>query len=228
MRTRELIERITSKAKGKTQDSHELLLAVQIDLRMLSDAEEWPWTVVHSNPIAKTYTGKRNYPLPKDFGTNFLRAADIDGGKHMCKLSDGSGEVFLDYKEPTQLLGADFEAATNGKPGRYTITTTPGGKKEILLDPPPDSNSDSHYTVRGAYKMAFRELSLDDFIPEEVVSYLMWSRLMEIVPGNQYYQAMFISARQNLYLTVARDIPSQIIPAMGENSGEDGYTPEYM
>lgn len=227
MRTRELIERITSKARGKTQDSHEILLAIQIDLRMLSDAEEWPWTVVHSNPIAKTATGKRNYPLPGNFGTNFLRAADTDGGKRMCKLSDGSGEVFLDYKEPTQLLGNDFVSTSNGRPGRYTVTTV-GASKEIFLDPPPDSNSDSHYTIRGAYKMTFRELSLDGFIPEEVVSYLMWSRLMELVPGNQYFQAMFISARQNLYLTVARDIPSQIIPAMGPNAGEDGWTPEYM
>jgi hypothetical protein len=228
MTARELIERVLSKLRNPTTqqnlgvDAYDLLDDLRAYLLSLASLESWSWLQVHVDPIAKTETGKRAYPLPRDFPDNFLRNAS-NGLDYLCKLSDGSSESFLGYLPAVEFFASDRAAATNGKPASYTIQTNAAGRKEIALDPPPDSNSDSHYTIRGAYVMGFKNLQMDSVIPLEAADYLLYRLLMSHDPQNRLYANNYELARIQLYLTEARNLGSQAVPRMSDTAGPNSY-----
>ena len=228
MTARELIERVLGKLRNRvTQqvqqvDAYELLDDLRMVLIELASLEDWSWLHVRMDPIAKTETGKRNYALPRNFPDNFLRNAS-NGLDHLCLISDSSSEGFLGYQPATRFFASDRVAASNGKPSTYTIRTNAAGRKEIALDPPPDSNSGSHYTIRGVYTMGFKDLKLDDEVPIEPTEYLRYRLLLIYDPENRQYGNSFELARVQLYLREARNDTSQMVPQMGRSAGVNDY-----
>jgi hypothetical protein len=228
MTARELIERVLSKMRNPTTqqvqrvDAYELLDDLRMYLVGLASLEDWSWLQVHANPIAKTETGLRTYALPRSFPDNFLRNAS-NGLDHLCKLSDGTSEGFLAFEPAAAFFSSDFESVSNGKPSSYTIQTNSAGHKQIVLNPPPDNNSGSHYTIRGVYKMSFKDLKMDDQIPYEPTDILQYRLLMSYDPQNRQYSNFYELARIQLYLTESRNSGSQVIPQMSAVSGVNDY-----
>ena len=230
MQVRQVIEefRLEPGVKELNFDAFEILTKAERLLRDLSHLESWSFLQRHINPVAKTHTGVREYPLPDDFGSNFIRGADGDGSRYLCKISNGSSENFLNYKVPSQFFGADFEAASNGTPESYTVVTDAAGYQQLMLDPPPDANSDSHYTIRGVYTPTFSHITLDSWIPEEVSSYLVHGLLLRVQPENAMHQAEFLLARQAVYMEEARLRDTRLQSREGEVPSHDGWTGEFQ
>jgi len=228
---RELVENIRDEASNGTSkrlphDSYELIAKIQIVLRDIAGKEEWSFFVRHVSPIAQTSTGRRDYPLPEDFGSNFLKGSR-DGSGRVCKLSDGTGENNLNYKPAPEFFDiTDFSDTTPGTPTDYTIQVE-GGRKRILLDPLPDSNSDSNYTIRGAYRPTFTNLILDSWIPEELGSYLLYATLIKLDPQSLSFNRDFAMARTGLYMVEARDRDTRLVSVQGRLPGQPGWTPEF-
>jgi len=208
-------------------DAYEILNKAERLLRDLATKEDWSFLTRHLDPAAKTFTGVRDYPLPDDFGANFVRGSD-DGSRYVCKLSDGTGEQHLNYKSPAQFFDSDFEAASNGTPTDYTIQPNAAYYKAIWLDPPPDSNSSSHYTIRGLYKPTFRAMSLDSFFPDETGSYVLWGVLSRFDPQNLNFARDFAAANQALILEEARMRQTRLVSMQGELPSHDGFAPEFQ
>ncbi len=224
MQLRELVEQVKQDVQGF--DVYEILAKAEIVLRELAK-DEWSFLTARLDPGVKTSTGLRFYPLPDNFGANFVRGAD-DGTQYVCKLSDGTGEQHLNYLSPAQFFDGDFTAATNGTPTDYTIQTDPAFFKQIWLDPPPDSNNSSDYTIRGLYKPTFIDLTLDSFAPEEVSSYLLNGTMMKLDPENSIFARDFVRASNALILEEARMRNTRLVDQRGELPGQDGWTPEFF
>jgi len=226
---REIIENIRAEMSNSTSDmlfdAYEVLSKAEIVLRALAHQEDWSFLTARLDPGVKTHTGVRDYPLPDDFGANFVRGAD-DGSRYVCKLSDGTGEQNLNYKTPAQFFDSDFEAASNGTPVDYTIQPDTSFYKRIWLDPPPDANGSSHYTIRGIYKPSFVNLTLDSWAPEEVSTYLFFGVLTRLDPDN--YVQDFAQAGQALILEEARLRNTRLVSQQGALPKQDGWTPEFF
>ncbi len=232
MLIRDLVEDIRDEASNGTgkplpHDSYELIAKIMIVLRDIAGKEEWSFFLRHVSPIAQTATGRRDYPLPDDFGSNFLKGSR-DGQGRVCKISDGSGEADLNYLSASKFFDTtDFTDTTTGMPGSYTIQVE-GGRKRILLEPLPDSNSGSHYTIRGAYRPTFTDLVMDSWVPEELGSYLLYAVLIRIEPESLSFNRDYLMARTSLYMVEARDRDSRLVSVEGRFSGEPGWTPEFF
>lgn len=224
MQMRELVEQVKQDIRGF--DAYEILAKAEIVLRDLAK-NDWSFLTARLDPAVKTFTGQRFYPLPDNFGANFVRGAD-DGSQYVCKLSDGTGEQHLHYQSPAQFFDADFQAASNGAPTNYTIQTDPAFYKQIWLDPPPDSNNSANYTIRGLYKPTFIDLTLDSFAPEEVSSYLLNGTLMKLEPENPIFTRDFVVASNALVLEEARLRNTRLVDQRGELPGQDGWVPEFQ
>lgn len=223
IRVREILEnverRLRSSVTGQSAfETEEALDELERIFRALLAKEEWSWAVVHANPIAKTYTGHRTYPLPDNFG-DFLRTGNEDGSRPTVKISDGTAEDFLDYEPPERFFSEDREVATNERPNKFTISYSAEGHPQLELKPPPDSNSDSHYTIRGAYRISYRHFEEDSLLPDQTNDYLYWALIVEHQPENQRAMAMLEAARQDLYLNEAKLKDSVLVPRMSSDAG---------
>ncbi len=132
-------------------DRWELLDILSVECQYLSGEFQWDWAARYLPKIIQTYTGKRAYLLPDDFGLNFARGSDRSGKIFTITLDDGSNESPLEFEDQARLHTRDLTAESNGKPARYAIRTRSTGQRELVLSPPPDSNSSSHYTINGMY-----------------------------------------------------------------------------
>ena len=231
MEFREIVDHVRSEAQNVTTrelpyDVYELALKAELVLRDLGTAEEWSFFLRHVNPIAKTATGRRDYPLPEDFGTNFIKGSD-DGRSHVCKILDGTGDKELLYSAPDVFFASDFESVSNGFPSHYTIQSEQC-RKRIWLDPPPDSNGSSHYTIRGVYRATFTNLVLDSWIPEEVGSYIIYGVLMKIPSVKANFVSDFNSARSALYLDEARQRDTRLVAVLGEFPESVDFVEEFL
>ena len=112
------------------------------------------FTVINES-IARTFTGLRHYALPEDFG-RLMQPNDRD--EHGMFLHDGTNIHTLTYRHPNEWFR--LQATSNNRPSHFTISG-----REIHLDPAPDANSGSHYTLRGAYVKEIDDFSLDDELP---------------------------------------------------------------
>lgn len=129
----------------------DLLALMSEELRELTGMEEWDWAMVHLDPTVRTQTGVHTYDLPENFPDNFVRHGGDAGNKWVCKLDDNSGESFLDYMAPAAFFSQDIQAMSNGRPSAYTIITGAGGRRQIRVSSPPDSNGSTYYTIDGLY-----------------------------------------------------------------------------
>lgn len=213
--------------KEPLPDMLEVLEEVRLKLReIIAQEDEWHFTKRHLNPFTKTYTGERYYDLPKDF-LSFAGSADDDGSRPMVKLSDGSSEAFLNYVTPSQLFGSDFDAATNGKPDSFTVLTDETGHQQLVLDPPPDSNSDSHYALRVIYTRSFFDLDLDSNLPDEVCPYLEAVVEADFDVESISAQRRASQCRADFYLSEAKKLTSRLIPRMSDTPGMNEYQGTY-
>lgn len=191
---------------------------------LLSDiSDEFSWRRVHLDPIVKTYTGQSEYPLPRDFGSNFVRGSGFDGRERVCKLNDGSVETFLSYEVPEKLFGNDWEVVANSKPTSYTVMTNESGYKFIKIFPPPNSNSDSHYEIRGMYRPDYSKVELSQNIPAEARNYLTFALLALLEERSQVWLPMRDKAWRDIYMIEARNRKSQFVPRLGKNVGYSEY-----
>lgn len=225
-----LVSRVQRHARDpvtmKSPETYDVLLEIRDVVRQLRNSEEWSFFVRHVDPIVKTDTGKRTYDLPDDFPSNFIRGAEDDGSRYLCILSDGSSETFLDYKTPESFYSADFESATNQKPESYTITYDSDGKPQLSLDPPPNSNSSSHYTIRGAYRPTYENITLDSWVPTQAEDFIVWSACNVLQP--QRWNMELQASRNALYLTEARSRQSQLVPRFSNYPNVNDYNEDFM
>ena len=121
------------------------------ELTNIASQADWKWARKWLEPVISTYTGQREYKLPEDFGENFVFGGDDLGERYVCMLDDGSNDSTLEYVAPEKFFSKNRTGASNSTPSEYTITRRSDGIKILHLDPPPDSNSDSHYTINGLY-----------------------------------------------------------------------------
>lgn len=105
---------------------------------------------VFDMPLFTTQTGVRTYALPSDFGRLLhLREPRQTG----MRVNDGTSEFDMVTEPILDLLQA--KSSTNGRPYRFVFTSA-----GMTIDPPPDSNAGSNYTIRGTYS---KKLSYSTF-----------------------------------------------------------------
>jgi len=132
-------------------DRYELLEILSQELNTLSGLINWDWALKWIDPVIKTTTGQSEYDLPENFPDNFIFGGEPGGTEHLCKLDNGTAESFLTHQSPAQFFSNNYTAVSNSTPHHYTVMTRPAGGKFLKLYPPPDSNDDAHYTIKGLY-----------------------------------------------------------------------------
>ena len=192
---------------------------LSLTITELAEREDFDFFTVYLDPVAKTYTNRRSYPLPKDFGYNFIRvgqATSRNDPTHVCKLSDGNNEASLSYVPLKDFFARNLEAESAGRPKDYTIVSTPAGTRELYLSPKPDSNSDAHYTVTGAYVPNFRVLDEDDQLMPVPggFAYFVYDVLLQVKPDEPLAIQKQKQARQALYRQAAKNQDIFITPSV--------------
>lgn len=112
------------------------------------------FTVINEN-MGTTTVGDRDYALPEDFGRLFQPE---DRDEHGIFLHDGTHMHRLTYRKPDEWLR--LLASSVNRPSYFTISG-----RTIQLDPAPNTNTDSNYTLRGAYIRAIQDIDLDATLP---------------------------------------------------------------
>lgn len=197
--------------KQRIPDRNELLILMVHEINSVIEKEQWNWAISHLRPLIQTQTGVREYLLPEDFASNFLVGAK-DGFERSVFLSDGSVDSDLIFEPPATFFSRTREGASNSKPTHYTVLDR-SGRKEIQLDPAPDSNSGSHYTIAGAYKIRFANdvRRLEAWCPVPNHEVILYGTLLQIQENpdwrNRQQQGM-----RNLYLQEANN--AALAPAM--------------
>jgi hypothetical protein len=213
-------------------DRWELLDILADEVRKLSGDFQWDWAATQLSPIIRTQTNKRRYLLPNSFGLNFARGAEDKGGETFTvTLSDGSNEVSLTYEEPSRFFARNLEAESDATPSVYTIETIPSGRRRIVLSPPPDSNSSSHYTINGLFVPTDWYFEHHDFmfpIPgnSDVLDHRILARVFEDRDDNRFQIHNREAGRSvgRLLLSQARGRRTRISPRKSKYATGNSYT----
>jgi hypothetical protein len=112
------------------------------------------FTVINEQ-IATTATGVRDYPLPGDFGRLMIPREDVEPGIFILTSSTASPTP-MRYRDPEEWFRV--RTTNNGQPSHFTIV----GNDYLRVDPPPDDNGGSNYTLQGTYIKRFDVLDDDD------------------------------------------------------------------
>lgn len=152
--------------------------------------------VIYSDALIATNSSERQYPLPRNFGRNFIEK----NNKYLIKLSDGNSSARLDYEPFDEFFGADFVSETSSRPTKYTIATLPSGQRALVLKPKPDDE----YTIAGGYLPDYTDVLDEDLtLPGEFLNFLTYHLLAQINP--QGFTQMFAIARNQLLTRAAAD-----------------------
>ena len=130
-------------SESKQVDVGEIELAAYAALLEISDSLDLQSFQVVNDHIATTQAGTRIYALPGDFGRLIVPRQDNESG-----LFIGRGT-----EQPTALRwrsAEEFVRLRQSEPGQ-PVWFTFSDNAYILLDPPPDSNGGSNYTLSGVY-----------------------------------------------------------------------------
>ena len=191
-----------------------LLDWLEQEINTLGGMADFDFLAKPLGPLIVTQTGKRGYMLPDDFPENFLRGADSEEERYVCKLNDGTTEFLLSYLTIAQFYSRQFEDEAVNKPSVYTILTTEGGTRELQLAPPPDSNSDSNYTINGIYIPSHWHLQEEDQVPPIPgnAAVLRYALLRRVNPGNAVWQQEYERQRNYLLFRASVGRQSQVTP----------------
>ncbi len=185
-------------------------------LQLLASQEEFDFLKRSLEPLLQTEPGVREYALPVDFGTNFLKFVDPDTGEDSwaCKIDDGSSAYALHYEAPEVFYRRDLSAESDASPTNYTVETGGDGIKYIVLAPPPNTTS---FTVSGTYIPASFKMDKDSIpaAPAQAMKYDVM-RSFGSRWDEKYNQAM-----ANLYYTQAKVRDSGFSVAADNTIGEE-------
>ena len=225
------IEQAAKLAKAEMPTRRILLDWMSAELGELSFKIQADYFYVHLDPVLSLTTGQRAYKLPENFPDNFVRHAgerfyaplNLGGDKWCCKLDDGTSEALLSYESPSQFFSKNLRAESNNRPSVYTILSTPVGKRQLLVSPPPDANGTAGYTIDGLYLPTDWKLSEYSSTPplpanSAVLKYAVLRRL-----APQIYEAKYAEARADVILKAAQNRVAQFVPVLGR-SGQNEYT----
>lgn len=191
-------------------------------INRILEMEEWSFGVKMLDPLFQTETGKRTYLLPADFPATFLRGGH-DGMSYVCHISDGTSDSALYYESPEKFFSRERTSVSNTQPEHYTITTQ-GNRKQIHLDPPPDSNSDSHYTIWGAYRPIWDGESVNEdtdiLIPNHSV--VLFDVLQMVEPRPEWARG-YAEGLQSLYNQEAKAKKPKMAPSYSDRKGYGNY-----
>jgi hypothetical protein len=142
-------------------DRFDLLNWASAELNKISGEYDADCFYTYSEPIASLVVGTRNYDLPANFPMNFAKAAGDQGDKFCCMYDDATSETPLDYMTNTRFYSMNLSGESNGTPSKYTIISSPNGRKQISLSPPPDAANE----LNGLYKPTDWDLKTMDDVP---------------------------------------------------------------
>ena len=197
MTYRELISRILPDAKtmglvdqetGRV-DAAQAELAVLRAVNTLADGWDLDCYSVIADNLFVTGVGERRYALPRDF-LRFPRPKHRHD--YHLYLYDNSDEFGLDYTDPVAFMAT--RDTSNSTPSVFTVS-----ENHILLDPPPDSNSNNHYIGRAVYIKRIASIEWRDEILVPSTTALLDGALAQlaILHGSPRAVDLFTLARQS-------------------------------
>ena len=151
---------------------------------------------VFDTALFTTQTGVRTYPLPVDFGRLLNYREPRQTG---VRCSDGVSSYEITQELPLDL--AQSQTSTNGRPGRFCMTA--GG---MSLDPPPDSNSGSSYTIRATY---LQQINLATFDMTQEVRAITPQALLEAAQAHYLGQDMRPALSRLLFQNAKNNVELQ-------------------
>lgn len=226
------IEEVCTDAGRPVPDRLKLLNWLSAELNELSQSGKLPadWFYAKMDSIP-TVSGTREYDLPDNFGTNFVRHAgqrfyqilNFGGDKWACFLNDGTKDSPLSYESPAQFYSKNLYAESTGRPSVYTVMTASDGQRQIMLSTLPDNNGGSNYTIWGIYQPTDWRITSETQVPvlpnhSPILKYGVLRRLMP-----DRYQPLYREAFDALIMAAAQERVAQFVPVMGR-SGKDEYT----
>lgn len=157
------------------------------------------------DPIALTANGVREYPLPEDFGENFIKRGSI----WLCKCQDSSSEWTLEFEPAEDFYQRDLFAETSARPYAYTILTGFDGRKKLVISPP----ADGEYKVYGLYRPVMLQVTEEtDLAFVNNPNYLVFYVASLADPTNQRFFIEAQKAERLVYMNAARDKAAFIAP----------------
>lgn len=171
-------------------DAAEVELAAYQALLDIADGWDLDTFTVINDHMGLTSAGERNYPLPSDFGRLLAPKDENESGIYILVTANNTPTP-LCYRDPEDWFR--HRVTTNSTPAFFTITHN----DTLQLDPPPDTNGGSNYTLQGVYVR--RVDALDD---DET---LLVSHPTALIAGTLARLALDKNAPQAVALITERD-----------------------
>ena len=170
-------------------DAAECELAVLNAVMNLGDGWDLDSYLTINDNAFVTTTGERRYALPRDF-LRFPRPKHRHD--YHLYLYDASDEFGLDYVDPVAFMAT--RDTTNNTPNAFTVS-----EGDILLDPPPNANSNNNYIGRAVYIKRITSLEWRDEILLPSTTALLDGALAQlaILHGSPRAVDLFTLARQS-------------------------------
>ena len=170
-------------------DAAEAELAVLNAVMTLADGWDLDSYTIVADNLFVTTTGERRYALPRDF-LRFPRPKHRHD--YHLYLYDASDEFGLDYVDPVAFMAT--RDTTNGTPSAFTVS-----EGDVLLDPPPNANSNNNYIGRAVYIKRITSLEWRDEILVPSTTALLDGALAQlaILHGSPRAVDLFTLARQS-------------------------------
>jgi len=154
------------KRLGLPDDSADMVLAAWNVLQNIVDTYDIPSYMVNNDSMFQTLPGRTSYPLPEDFGrllgTSDQQYLNVGGtGDSGLYLAGGSTKAFsIAFREAIAFRSQS--TLQQGKPSHFTLSG-----RQIVLDPPPDTNGGANYLAQGVYMAAVQRPDLD--LQDEII-----------------------------------------------------------
>ena len=150
-----------AKRLGIPDDVADMLLAAHNVLQNIVDTYDLPSYLVNNDAMFQTLPGHTTYPLPEDFGRLLGTTDQLYTG---ASGSTGQSGLFLvggsDKPFPLHFVEAiAFRNQATREPNKPQHFTLSG--RQLVLDPPPDTNGGENYIGQGVYMACVTRPDLD-------------------------------------------------------------------
>lgn len=175
-------------------DAAEVELAAYMAILEINDGWDFDFYWRVNENMATTVQGVTTYSLPGDFGRLRVPRDENESG-----FFTNAGEFDA---TPYPLRYRDLEdwfrhkTANQSRPYYFTISGD-----QLLIDPPPDTNGGSNYTIQGAYIMRLDALDGDDPILITHPTALIAATLARLALDKNAAQAAALVAERNTALS---------------------------